>query len=303
VNQFPRSDLVRVPLLPTISGGISNYLRLATQKIYINLPSGHDKIVTNRPLELLIRRVPTKLHQYVSPIAHQLAAKLGLTPLEVCQSLQSQVDSKQINNSPYLEMYSWYTNASYIYFQLTPGSISMWLDYIQDLPLKDDHPTKIAPGSPPSSLVLYAHARCCSLLRLARDQKLISLNQNWQMPNPEWLICDRDRIDNCATTDRILIFELPVEHQLIHAFMDVLDGISGDSAEPMLRERPQNWAKLALKLAQHWLEFDHYCQVFGDTKRQNPHLAIARCGLTAIARRYLQVLLEDYLGVTALVEL
>jgi hypothetical protein len=296
VKEFPLSDLVRVPLTPTISGGIIDYLRLTTQKIHINLRSGHDKIVTNRPLELSIRRVPTKLHQYVSPIAHQLSATLGLTPQQVCQNLQSQMASKQISNSPVLEIHSWYTNANYIYFQLTPGAISIWLDYIHDLPLKNDRPTKITPDrSPPSSLVLYAHARCCSLLRLAHDEKLISLDQNWQIPNPEWLICDRDRMGNCATTDRILIFELPIEHQLIHALMDVLDGICG--------ERPQNWAKLALKLAQQWLEFDRYCQIFGDTKRQNPRLAIARCGLTAIARRYLQALLEDYLGVRALMEL
>ena len=96
-------------------------------------------------------------------------------------------------------------------------------------------------------------------------------------------------------TDQKFIFDTFIEEQLIHALMDVLDGIFGN--------RPQNWSKLALNLAQSWLEFDRACDIFGDLKRQNPRLAIARCGLTAICRRYLQVLLEDYLGVTAPIEL
>jgi hypothetical protein len=82
---------------------------------------------------------------------------------------------------------------------------------------------------------------------------------------------------------------------LIQVLMDVLDGIYGD--------RPQNWSKLSFRLAECWLEFDRDCRIFGDTKRQNPQLAIARCGLTAISRHYLQVLLEEYLGVLAPVEL
>ncbi len=301
VKEFPLSDSVLVPLGSTIMGEITNYLRLVTQKIYINLPSGHDKIVTKPPLELSMRRVSTALYQYVSPIAHQLAPKLGLTPTEVCQSFQIQIESANVHNAPYLELDCWFTDASYIYFQLTPNAIASWLDYVRDLPL-DFQAGRIAADRSPSSLVLYAHARCCSCLRLARAEKLILLDgaepaqySHWQITTPDWLICDRNSIDTCPKIDRRLVFELPVEHQLIHALMDVLDGICGD--------RSQNWAKLALHLAQNWLEFDRYCQIFGDTRHQNPRLAIARCGLTAISRRYLQVLLEDYLGVRAPSEL
>jgi predicted solute-binding protein len=60
---------------------------------------------------------------------------------------------------------------------------------------------------------------------------------------------------------------------------------------------------MTIDLAQSWLEFYRHCQIFGDIKHQNPRQDIARCGLTAISRRYLQVLLENYLGVNAAEEL
>jgi hypothetical protein len=314
---FPLSDSVLATFTPTIAGILTNYLRLTTQKIYINLGAGIDKNVTQPPLNLVIRRLPTARYQYISPIAHQLAATLGLTPLEICQNFQRQIEPLHNHGSPVIEVRCWYTDAGYIHFQLAPTMIAMWLNWIQDgsrewltitglresetsNSIKKDKVNSNCQtysnfAQSQSSLALYTHARCCSLLRLARTEKIISCDNFWQITTPNWLICDLDRSCNCSITDQKFIFDTGVEDKLIHALMDVLDGIYGD--------RPQNWSKLALNLAQSWLEFNRSCQIFGDLQRQNPRLAIARCGLTAISRRYLQVLLEDYLGVTALTEL
>lgn len=295
VKEFSLPDSFIVPLAPAIGREISRYLWSATQEIYINSLPFNDIFVTNQPSGLLIRRVLTAQNQYISSIGHQLAAKLQFTPLEICQNLHSQFRLVNIRPGDCLEIDSWYTEAGYLYFQLTPYAVLQWLNYVQDLSIertRDFHDSTPSPSS--ASLALYAHARCCSLLKLAQTEKLISFNDRWQITTPDWLICDSNHREKNSQTDRMLFFELPVEHQLIHALMDVLEGIYGD--------RHQNWAKLALNLAQNWLEFDRYCQVFGDTKRQNPRLAIARCGLTAISRRYLQVLLENYLGMTAPME-
>lgn len=282
-------------------GSISDFLRVVTQEIYINLRSSDDKIVTQLPLVFPIRRVTTAKFQYVSQITHQLAAKLGSTPAEICQQLQPKIATANANTCPHLAIWTWPNDAGDLYFQLTPGAMVIWLNYIHDRSLEGGDAVKIdrqvhsSCAHSSSSIPLYAHARCCSLLRLACTEKIISIDDHWQLTTPNWLICDRDRAQNSPTTDQILVFENPTEDRLIQTLMDVLDGICGN--------RPQNWAKLTLKLAESWLEFDRYCQIFGDTKRQNPQLAIARCGLTAISRRYLQVLLEEYLGVIALVEL
>jgi hypothetical protein len=311
-------DSITAIFAPTIAGILMNYLRSITQEIYLKLATNHDENITRQPLNLVIRRLPTARYQYVSPIAHQLAVTLRLTPLEICQNLQSQIQLFNSSDFFILEIHCWYTDAGYIHFQLMPTAIAIWLNWIQDeshewlnlLELSElNHLSSIKTDnvcanvrtssnfaqSSKFSPIVYAHARCCSLLRLARAEKLISFDNFSQITTTNWLNCDIDRMRNCSKTAEKLIFDTLVEEQLIHALMDVLDGIYG--------ERPQNWSKLALNLARSWLELDRSCHVFGDLKRQNPRLAIARCGLTAISRRYLQILLEDYLEVKALTEL
>jgi hypothetical protein len=303
VKTFPLYDSISLGSNPSIMAGISDYLRIITQKIYINSTTNDDKIVTRSILEIPIHRINVAQYQYVSQIAHVLAAKIGLTPVKICQSLQLTPATANASHHYHLELQVWCSETGQIYFQLPPSSILVWLDYIHKLQANVDRvanaPLRIhrnsAHHSPVSSVSIYTHARCCAKLRLACAEKIISIDERWQLTTPNWLICDRDRSQNCPTTDRSFIFQLPAENRLIQVLMDVLDGIYG--------ERPQNWAKLSFRLAECWLEFDRDCQIFGDTKRQNPQLAIARCGLTAVSRRYLQVLLEDYLGVLAPVEL
>jgi hypothetical protein len=302
VKAFPLYDSITLALNPSIMAEISDYLRIITQKIYINSTTNDDRIVTRSILEIPIYRINVAQYQYVSQITHVLAAKIDLTPVEICQSLQITLDTAKVSCHNHLKLRIWYSETGQIYFQLMPSSMLIWLDYIHTLQLNVDHvanaPIQIRSGAAnqsPVSVAIYAHARCCARLRLACTEKIISIDDRWQITTPNWLICDRDRSQNCPTTDRSFIFELPAENRLIQTLMDVLDAIYG--------KRPQNWAKLSFKLAERWLEFDRDCQIFGDTKRQNPQLAIARCGLTAISRRYLQVLLAEYLGVLAPVEL
>jgi hypothetical protein len=302
VKTFPLYDLISLALHPSTMAEISDYLRIITQKIYINLATSDDKIVTRSILEIPIHRSNVVQYQYVSQIAHVLAAKIGSTPMAICQSLQLIPATANVSHHNHLELRIWCSDTGQIYFQLTPSSLLIWLDYIHKLQINVDRvanaPTmthRNSSAQSPVSVAIYAHARCCARLRLACTEKIISIDELWQLTTPNWSICDRDRSQNCPTTDRSFIFELPAENRLIQVLMDVLDGIYS--------ERPQNWAKLSFRLAERWLEFERDCQIFGDTKRQNPQLAIARCGLTAISRRYLQVLLEEYLGVLAPVEL
>jgi hypothetical protein len=302
VKTFPLYDSISLGLNPSIMAKISDYLRIITQKIYINLATSDDKIVTRSILEIPIYRVNVAQYQYVSQITHVLAAKIDLTPVEICQSLQLTLAIANASHHNHLELRIWCSDAGQIYFQLTPSSMLIWLDYIHKLQNNVDRVANVpvmthrdSSAQSPVSVSIYAHARCCSRLRLACTEKIISLDDRWQITTPNWLICDRDRSQNCPVTDRSFIFELTAENRLIQVLMDVLDGIYGD--------RPQNWSKLSFRLAECWLEFDRDCRIFGDTKRQNPQLAIARCGLTAISRHYLQVLLEEYLGVLAPVEL
>jgi hypothetical protein len=328
VKIFPFSDPILLPLAPTIARTIAEYLQLITQKLRIkSIPQNYaDDLIEVQSdlfwqwqLQRSIRQIPTLQYQYVSTIAHKLAAKLSITPIEICQNLDTVIlalTAEQTLNegSCQLELSGWYNEASYIYFQLTPKSIAIWLNYIHDLPIDlldqdgDQHSVESI------DLAIYAHARCCSFLKLANAEKIVTIDTNLQISTPTWLP-DLAAPANQLTTESSWLFEHPAEQQLIHALMAVLDVIYGDyeqltSEQSTVvaqmppnstadRQKSPNWSKLTIDLAQSWLEFNRYCQIFGDLKYQNPRLAIARCGLTAISRRYLQLLIENYLGVKA----
>jgi hypothetical protein len=319
VKIFPFSDPILLPLAPTIARTIADYLQSIAQKPNLNsLPKNWVRDVIELPPDLYwhgqfqrsIRQIPTSQYQYVSTIAHQLAAKSALTPLEICQNLDIPILAlTDVERSAHLELDCWHNEASYIYFQLVPKSIELWLNYIHDLPLEQlgcngiSTPTRSSLAEPLPwrngtriDLAIYAHARCCSRLKLAAAEKIVKITADW--------LLDAVSTQNRLTTQSNCIFEHPAEHQLIQTLMAVLDAIYSDL--PQLsngHQKSPNWTKLTIDLAQSWLEFDRHCQIFGEIKYQNPRLAIARCGLTAISRRYLQVLLENYVGVEAAVEL
>ncbi len=324
MQMCPRSEPILLPLAPTIAGAIAEYLRLVTWEYYINLPYGRDRLtnisasdsLANWQQNLPLRRVPTSQYQYVSPIAHQLAAKLQLTPLELCQKLQLSILARSIGTNSCLEMDVWYADSGDIYFRLDPRSISLWLNYLHDLP-RQELSQPIARSSPVAttidtsdlSIAIYACTRCRSQLALASAEGLISLSASWQLTTPDWLVCDLplqqlcdlSHAENRPRTQQMLIFDHQVEQRLISALMDVFDEIW--SLRTGERLKTSKLQRFTLDLARCWLEFHRHCQIFDTIKNQNPRLAIARCGLTAICRRYLEVLLEDYLGVTDLGEL
>ncbi|WP_373544400.1 hypothetical protein [Chamaesiphon sp.] len=327
---FPIFDSILLPLAPTIAGTIADYLQLMTKTVDGHRSQNCDNVVPELSSNLAwwqfdrsIRLVPTSQYQYVSTIAHRLAAKSSLTPLQICENLQSPLVSAIVEPDYCMQLCCWYNDSGYIYFQIAPRSIGLWLNHIHGLPL-----IELAKHRSLSSatMAVYAHARCCSVLRLADTEKLVRVAANWQIS-----IDRQSDIDECSYLDRCTaeftsIFEHSAEHRSIHVLMEVLDTISSHhlqvvcsrqlgwsearAIEPLGigsnlagKIRDPNWHKLTLDLAQSWLDFYRHCRIFGDVQRQNPRLAIARCLLTAIVRRYLQVLLENYLGVTALVEL
>ncbi len=311
---FPVSSPLLLPLAPTIAGTIANYLQLMSQEIFGHLSHNCDNVVPKLPPDLCghwqfeqsLKLVTSSPYQYVSTIAHRLAAKSPFTPMEICHHLQPPI-GVAIDPRSCLELGCWFNDAGYIYFELTPTSIALWLNYIHDLPLTIDPTARLSAPT----IAIYAHARCCSVLQLARSEKLVAITADWQIST------DLSCLENTSTAELRSILNYPAQQRLIHALMAVLDGIYSDNLrvvspqlpsgiarpDPIAQIRSPNWTKLTLDLAQSWLEFYRDCRIFGDIQRQNPQLAIARCGLTAISRRYLQVLLENYLGISALSQL
>jgi hypothetical protein len=360
---FPLSDPILLPLAPTIAGEIATYLQLLTQQVYVRSSHKYDNLATDSvqdgswhwQYQSSMRLVTTSPYQYVSTIAHRLAAKSSFNSVEICHNfgaLGSELEPKQgdlgnlcvdkkVNSnsqqplqpelgsieSPILEpglvleLDCWYNEAGYIYFQVTAESIGKWLSYIHDLPLKLDLNPHL---SHVSSMAVYAHARCCSVLKLAAVERLVVITDAWQIVEPIFsherlMLGDRSCRENLLGAATNFIFEHPTEQRLIQVLMRVLDSIYehnldkhddldrcnlvGTMQRNSIGHRHPNWSKLTLDLAQSWLDFYRDCRIFGDLANQNPRLAIARCGLSAIVRRYLQLLLENYLGIHATIEL
>jgi hypothetical protein len=318
---FRWSDPISLPLTPTISGTISDYLQLLNRQAYVSSPRNCDNLATESApdgswhwqYKSSIRLVTTSPYQYVSTIAHRLAARSSFTPLEICQNFQPPIRSIATPADANLDLDCWYNEAGYLYFQVTAESICKWLNYIHDLPLN----LQLNPECRSSaSIAVYAHARCCSCLKLAATEKLAIVTDDWQITTSTGAATPTP-VENQTSSENPLgavvnsQFEHPAEQRLIQVLMRVLDSIYEDwvgsvgvVSQPQIeRQRSPNWDKLTLDLAQSWLEFYRHCRIFGDVKNQNPRLVTARCGLTAIARRYLQLLLENYLGVSAAIEL
>jgi hypothetical protein len=265
--------------MPSVAGVIRNYLQLGLARIYLDSSPPGDRFIANSGKNLPVRRVSNSQYQYISPIAHQLAATSSLTPLTIAQTLWECLPPELTSSSPQMEMQYWYTDKAYLCFQFTPRSIATWLDYIYT-----ETPAPIAIGwqdrpNVDLSILVYTHARCQAVLKLAQTEGLITKDLDaWYIPRSIWFDRDSDRCDNRFKPEIMVNLEEITEGRLIHALMDVLDGIG--SLDPGL-------TRSVINLAQSWLEFHRHCRIFGDVKRQNPHLAIARCGLTAIVERLL----------------
>jgi hypothetical protein len=298
-----------------------------SERVYLHLPHFRDNLAPELPTDeswfwqcqQSIKPVTTTQYQYVSTIAHPLAAKFSLTPLQICQIgqvCQTSMPLQEVDPANRLELCCWYNDAGYLYFQLMPIEIELWLTYLDRLPPLDlaaaaGHWHTTGTSGSGLEIAVYAHARCCSALKLADREKSISIATDWRLDPPDWLQHGRE---NRQPVDSSGIFDCPLEIQLIQTLMAVVDAIyihhDRASSEIGTKSRDRrssrstpNWSKLTIDLAQSWLNFHRDCRILGEIKLKNPRLAIARCGLTAIVRRYLQILLEGYLGVSAVEEL
>lgn len=181
-----------------------------------------------------------------------------------------------------------------IYLELTDITIGNWLQY-----LIINHPTieksclhHNSSGSFPFTLQ-YTYARCCSLLHLANQEKLITLKPQLK-DTKKSLLTDWDISPISFFDSQQLLCCHPTERALVKQLFALLDELYCPSNNLKIQ-----WEKIALKLCQAWQDFYTHCRIWGEVERDNLSLATARVGLTFLTQCFLAVLLNDKLEIYA----
>ncbi|WP_293137493.1 DALR anticodon-binding domain-containing protein [Okeania sp. SIO3I5] len=192
-----------------------------------------------------------------------------------------------------------------IYMKLTDLSIANWLSYLISFPFKDDRQKFQVNFNHQSCETInlfpiqYSHARCCSLLRMAESDGLITLVRT----NPEnysqfWFIQTPNSIPWQKSNGK-LQFLHHSEYELIGQIASTLDYIYCVSTT----RKPINWVKVANSLNTAFQNFYCQCRIWGEVKVKTPKLAKARLGLVLVTQSLLRFLLEERLGGKAPIEL
>jgi len=278
------------------------------------------------PALLTLQRIPQQAlagdtgFMYRCAIALQLAPLWKLPALDIAYQIMASLSTlSQDTGKIVLDLSVEVIDPGWINLRLSDRTLATWLQHLStdllDLPvLRSDsvngslseisggrHKLPPSPPQPTQSsknlfLVQYAHARCCSLLRLAHQQGLIQLRDlefktpsgQFLKPNPiPWL-----NDDYGVTKPMGLRLGRPAERSLI---AQILNGV-----DQMINPSHRQGLKLASALSNGFESFYSSCRIWGEV---NPTLAQARLGLVGVTQVLLRSLLQDQLGFPAPVEL
>lgn len=221
-----------------------------------------------------LKNSPTVI--YRSSIALSLQRSTNLSSLAIANILLNYLSQLHTTSQPVLDFTVEKSDRSFLDFHLSDRSIALWLQLLSSsvpLPFSPSPPL-----SPPRNVfpIQYVHARCCSILRLAEQEGLITLK------SPNWF----------ATAP---ILAHPAELNLIDRLLQVTDAKASS--------QPQDWFKLATFLSEAAIELHRLCPIWDKTDPNFPELARARLGLISLTQYFLKSLLQDRMGVVAISEL
>lgn len=234
---------------------------------------------------------------FVSPLALKIAAGKD-SPLVVAEQILTAIP-------PQPQMLKlWAEPSGWIYGQFTGDAIATWLQQLIETRPHLQH-SKVVPldnslSDPHLFPVQYAHARCCSLLRLAQQERIIELQRGYAISTPiSW-----------CTNQGQLYLQHPAEQTLLQNLLNFPGALqtskrswhTSDPGVPLpwpldadqLRRQTQQWGE-------QFLQFYRDCRIFGRT--HPAPLVQARLGLVSATQRVLAFLLQDLLHLVAPTEL
>lgn len=214
---------------------------------------------------------------YISEVAFKAAKVYGISASVIASQLVSHFCDCNEN-------FMLKAAAGLIYIEVAPSVIATCLQSVVDQHTDTLYHTDTRTHSDtPPFLIQYTHARCCSLLRLAGHEGLISFDQPLQV---SWL-----------DSQSKLRFNSHESQRLIASLVEIVD----DLVCIDLRS-PTYWHSKALNLSQALECFWRHTRIWGEVKNQ-PELVRAYIGLIVVTQQILRLLLEEKLNSAACFEI
>jgi len=266
-----RLVLTQLRYFLSINADVNNFITAPIQNIPLYKGRDYNKIL------------------YISGIALQISNSQNFPAIILAKALLSHFVTNCNNNFD-----TQVVSPGWINLQMKDVFLADWLDQIIGEEALLVPCISIYPSSSFFN-IQYAHARCCSLLRLGNQERIIQLEyfeENMPLgitfPKPiSWL-------DSCQK----LYFSHPSSFNLLSELISTIDDIDFFEGSNEVK-----WDRVALRLSDAFFRFWNDCQIFGENKRKSLELSQAYLGLIFITQSVLRFLLENKLGVRALVEL
>lgn len=155
-------------------------------------------------------------------------------------------------------------------------------------------------NTPPSWIfsVQYSHARCCSLLRLAQQERLITLTEfDAKLTPPQWQFLHPQMIPWLTPEGNLRLVESG-ERYLVCQLLFTFDFYEDSSVKPA-----PHWQKLAINLSDRFQEFYRRYRMIGGSTEGVPEVIWMRLGLVLATQKILALVLMEKLAVIAPSEL
>jgi arginyl-tRNA synthetase len=220
---------------------------------------------------------------YKSAIAFKLA--------HLCQETLTEIVTQVVGGLPNhpndfsIEVVS----PGWIYFRWSDLGVARWLEYLINLPqinrLEGINRDFTAHNLMP---LQFAHARCCSILRLAKAQGLIQIDLScrisatipWFNSQGQWYLTN------------------PYEAKAIAALVDLVDFL-----QDLTQVSEANLLKSGMKLADSFFAFEAHCRIFGEINSLNRDLCHSRLALVAAVKSGFQLIIQNVFNTIPLTEL
>lgn len=259
-----------------------------TRAVSIYALSEENKYIEKKDIPLSKGKNNIKI-SYISGIAFHFSKSHNSQTFSIASSIASNLST---------DLTTYFTvevlPSGLIQIQVTDSLLAVWLQSFIDLngsikASKVNFKTKIDNLSDCIFSIQYVHARCCSLLKLAQQEKLvdfdINVNKYFSKPIP-WLKSDGQlRLNHQA------------ERCLINSLVRIIDELQPVNA------RQVKWEGAALGLVRAFEGFFKDCRIHNGLITTAPEQVMARIGLIATTQSVLRFLLEEKLGISAWLEL